>query len=187
MARARLLFVTSERLIDWPRPGIAPTDAESPVPLSWSAWRLIGGNNREIARSARVFDNFIGCYQAVRDVQCAVTEGRGAARLVNADGMWAWRYEVDGVAEVTSGRRYLRQRECSANIQAFLDLVALATTPYDSAFGVRQDPVSIDAVSMEPVSMEPVSIDSVSIDLAAIEGQRSESLERDVRVDVRVG
>jgi hypothetical protein len=134
LAPARVLFVTSERLAGWPRPGVDADEADGPrFSARWSAWRLVGGNNREIARSAQIFDTFVDCYQAVRDVQYAVGANEGAVRLVNAEGSWAWRLELAGVAAVTSGRRYQRHRECTANLQQFLTAMPTATTPYDAA------------------------------------------------------
>jgi hypothetical protein len=98
----------------------------------WCAWRLVGANNREVARSARTFPTFHECYQTARQVQRRLD---GAALTVRHDdvlNLWAWRAEIDGIAVATSGRMYQRHRECQSNAAQFLELMPLAATAYDS-------------------------------------------------------
>lgn len=132
MPVARVLFVSSDRVDDWLPTRLEPFERESTMSSRWAAWRLLGGNNREIGRSTRVFDDFARCYEAIRHVQTALRDvRRHSTRLLESSGLWTWLVDIDGRPEVTSGRGYYRQRECRANAQQFLDLMPTATTPYD--------------------------------------------------------
>jgi hypothetical protein len=131
VAAVRLLFVVSGRSGIWSAPGLA-SDQRMINLDGWCAWRLVGANNREVARSARTFPTFHECYQAARQVQRRLD---GAALTVRHDdvlNLWAWRAEIDGIAVATSGRMYQRHRECQSNATQFFELMPLAATAYDS-------------------------------------------------------
>jgi len=65
VAAVRLLFVVSGRSGIWSAPGLASNQRMINLD-GWCAWRLVGANNREVARSARTFPTFHECYQAAR-------------------------------------------------------------------------------------------------------------------------
>ena len=98
----------------------------------WCAWRLVGANNREVARSARTFPTFHECYQAARQVQHRLEVAAMTVRHDDVLNLWAWRVEIDGIAVATSGRMYQRHRECQSNAAQFFELMPLAATAYDS-------------------------------------------------------
>ena len=131
MAAVRLLFVVSGRSGIWSAPGLA-SDQRMINLDGWCAWRLVGANNREVARSARTFPTFHECYQAARHVQHRLDVAAMTLRHDDVLNLWAWRAEIDGIAVATSGRMYQRHRECQSNAAQFLALMPLAVTAYDS-------------------------------------------------------
>lgn len=131
MAAVRLLFVVSGRSGIWSAPGLA-SDQRMINLDGWCAWRLVGANNREVARSAQTFPTFHECYQAARQVQHRLDVAAMTVRHDDVLNLWAWRAEIDGIAVATSGRMYQRHRECQSNAAQFLALMPLAATAYDS-------------------------------------------------------
>jgi hypothetical protein len=131
VAAVRLLFVVSSRAGVWSAPGLEPEQREIHLD-GCCAWRLVGANNREIARSARTFPTFHECYQAARHVQQRLALAVTTVRHDDVLNLWAWRAQLDGVPVATSGRLYQRHRECQSNVAQFLALMPLAATAYDS-------------------------------------------------------
>jgi len=131
VAAVRLLFVVSGRSGIWSAPGLA-SDQRMINLDGWCAWRLVGANNREVARSARTFPTFHECYQAARQVQHRLEVAAMTVRHDDVLNLWAWRVEIDGIAVATSGRMYQRHRECQSNAAQFFELMPLAATAYDS-------------------------------------------------------
>jgi hypothetical protein len=133
VAAVRLLFIASNRGGGWTAPGLEPTDRNCrTIDLDgWCAWRLVGGNNREIGRSPRTFPSFHDCYQAVRDLQHQLPRAVLVLRHDDRENRWAWRAHVDDVSVATSGRLYQRHRECQSNAKQFFELLPEATTAYD--------------------------------------------------------
>jgi len=132
VAAVRLLFVVSGRAGLWSAPGLLPDQREINLD-GWCAWRLVGANNREIARSAKTFPTFHECYQAARYVQHRLALATTTVRHDDVLNLWAWRAELDGAPVATSGRLYQRHRECQSNVAQFLLLMPLAATAYDSS------------------------------------------------------
>ena len=134
MSAVRLMFVVSGRAGTWSAPGLEPEQSETTVNLdAWCAWRLMGANNREIARSARTFSTFHECYQTAREIQQALDGVVTTARHDDTHNLWAWRAKLDGVNIASSGRLYQRFRECQANVAQFIELMPIAITAYDAA------------------------------------------------------
>ena len=131
VAAIRLLFVVSGRSGIWSAPGLA-SDQRMINLDGWCAWRLVGANNREVARSARTFPTFHECYQAARQLQHRLDLAAMTVRHDDSLNLWAWRAEIDGVAVATSGRMYQRHRECQSNAAQFFELMPSAVTAYDS-------------------------------------------------------
>jgi len=131
VAAVRLLFVVSGRSGIWSAPGLA-SDQRMINLDGWCAWRLVGANNREVARSARTFPTFHECYQAARQVQRCLEDAAMTVRHDDVLNLWAWRAEIGGIAVATSGRMYQRHRECQSNAAQFFVLMPLAATAYDS-------------------------------------------------------
>lgn len=131
---ARLLFVSSERAGVWPLPGVSPGDTSQVITdlPEWFAWRLIGGNNREIARSGQTFGSFQACLESARSLQGRIDATRHVVRHDDLKRLWAWRVAVDGRLEAVCGRLYQRHRECLSSLAQFRSAMPTAHTVYDS-------------------------------------------------------
>lgn len=133
MITARVLFVSSGRVATWTRPGLEPMRAAQAPGGAWCAWRLVGGNNREIARSARTYPDFQSCFEAVSQVQRSIGRSAPMIKIDPESRLWAWRLEIDGRVEVSGSRLYQRRRDCTFNIDQFRNLVVGATSDYSAA------------------------------------------------------
>lgn len=134
-ARFQLVAVRRRLGVDdpvWPGAGALPLSDGS-----WCAWRLLGGNNRDLGRSANLFPGVPECKAAVEALRSRVAE---LVQVMSADpdtGMWIWRLELDGVAVAVAARPYFRQREGQYNLGQFLAALA-DVTPVDLTLMVRR-------------------------------------------------
>jgi hypothetical protein len=110
--------------ISWP--GDWCTDHEpAAATRSWSAWRLLGANNRELARSFTTYPDAESCAAAIKYLQSA------AGRLVPAFlpglrlGRWYWQTAVNDLPLAASARSFGLRRDCEQNLEQFL--VAVST------------------------------------------------------------
>jgi hypothetical protein len=106
--------------------GVAPTLAEGDHD-GVLAWSLVSANNRELARSARIFARFSA---AVDDAQsCVRSHADLVAHLQSDDrsGGYGWRLALGGVAELVCARWYTSDRDrrhaATAALQALPDAV----------------------------------------------------------------
>jgi hypothetical protein len=84
------------------------------------SWRLLGGNNRELGRSAQVFSGLEACHLSALDVQQRVSMATPELRSEAATGRWTWQLRLDGEPVAIAGRAYLRLRECQYNLAQFI-------------------------------------------------------------------
>lgn len=149
MVRSRFLYVSAEDLGVYANVGErigrpAPTGPTSPSERSprlrrpdWGerpgdetqrrvGWRLIGANNRELGRSAAVFESLELCRAAVLRLREGVGIGQARVLFAMSDTAWTWRMELGGHQAAMSGRTYQRQREAQHNLSLFLIAVPLA-------------------------------------------------------------
>jgi hypothetical protein len=87
---------------------------------SWSAWRLLGANNRELARSFATYPDAASCSTAIKYLQSA------ASHLVPVFlpglrlGRWYWQTAVNDVPLAASARSFALRRDCAQNLEQFL-------------------------------------------------------------------
>lgn len=80
-------------------------------------WRLIGGNNRELARGAQSYVTYAQVGEAVQLLRVGLA---GLDWPINNDartGKWHWHAASDGTPVMTGGRPYERERDCRDSIQ----------------------------------------------------------------------
>lgn len=99
-------------------PGGGRQNRPAAVDGEWVAWRLLGSNHRELARSALVFPDAAAAGQGVALVQSAA--GRATAGVETLRGRWAWQLSIDGAAVAVSSRLYQRSRDCSDSLATAL-------------------------------------------------------------------
>lgn len=91
----------------------------------WSAWRLLGANNRELARSYTTYPDAESCAAAIKYLQSA------SDRLVPAFlpglrlGRWYWQTAAADVPLAVSPRSFGLRRECEHNVEQFLLAVSI--------------------------------------------------------------
>jgi hypothetical protein len=66
------------------------------------------------------------CRQSVLDLRANAARIETIEYTVEATGQWRWRIELDRVPVAVSSRSYLRARECTYNLQRFLEAVPQA-------------------------------------------------------------
>ena len=71
MGRPRFLLVTGHRIVDPPAGTVGLSTWEgAPSPDgAWVSWRLVGANNRELARSCHIFATTADCLNALARVR----------------------------------------------------------------------------------------------------------------------
>ncbi|MDG4795277.1 hypothetical protein [Micromonospora sp. WMMD1082] len=84
-------------------------------------WMLVSSNNRPLGRGATYHEVYARCRDSVLDLQANVDRVVPLEGTVPANGQWNWRIELDGVPVALSSRSYLRARECTYNLERFLE------------------------------------------------------------------
>ena len=103
------------------------------IPIRSAAWRLIGGNNRDLGCSPAEFESLEVSRQAVLRLRSRITEAVPLVTIDPQSSEWTWRLEIDGVVVARSARGYLRHRECLYNVSHFLGSVPVAALPGEPA------------------------------------------------------
>jgi len=108
---------------------------------SWSAWRLLGANNRELARSFTTYPDVESCAAAIKYLQSA------SDRLVAAFlpglrlGRWYWQTAANDVPLAVSARSFGLRRDCELNLQQFLIAVSTGAVGMNPTLSYSGDAV----------------------------------------------
>ncbi len=116
MAHMRFRFVPGARLL-------------GPVGSGLVGWRLLGGNNRELGRSATVYPNAEAAATSVARVKRQAAEATSRFTLDRASGTWSWSLDLNGEVVAISGRGFRRERECRYNLEQFR--IGAPSAPFD--------------------------------------------------------
>lgn len=133
MARPRFLLVAGTPAtrkawlwwLDTSRPDEQDGSA-GPGGGDWVSWRLAGGNNRELGRSADVHESVAACVRAATRLQSAVGDVLQIVGLHELTGLWGWRLDLDDRPVAAAARLYPRRREATYSVTQFLEAVPLA-------------------------------------------------------------
>ncbi|WP_213450684.1 hypothetical protein [Rhizomonospora bruguierae] len=112
-------------------------------------WVLVSPNNRQLGRGADLHGTYAACRQAVLDLRGSYRRAVAVELTLGTTGQWSWRVEVDGVPVAVASRLYLRGRECSYNLERFLEAVPAADVTAGVRIARRGRP---RAVEPEPIS-----------------------------------
>ncbi|BEP13787.1 hypothetical protein acdb102_20980 [Acidothermaceae bacterium B102] len=135
MAVPRFLFVSGSR-------GESPVDVDIELSrMTGVSWRLLGGNNRELGRSAKVFSALDACHVAALDLQLRISAAVPELRSEAATGKWTWQLRLDAEPVAIAGRSYLRLRECQYNLAQFIAFAPDAGVAH-TTIGRRPGPVN---------------------------------------------
>lgn len=135
----RIVFT---RFVDGDSPKLGPwishlrhtlrLDAKTPTPIIGDlaqgavVWQLVSGNNRQLARSSRIFASF---ENASVDAQRSITlADRLAIDLISEHrrGVYGWFASIDGEPAMTSARWYENERDRVRSITLALPSMAAA-------------------------------------------------------------
>lgn len=86
---------------------------------TYTAWRLLSANNRELGRGLANFRDEESCRRAVVGLRTDIERGVAVMCREQTTSMWGWRLDIDDQAVAQSARSYRRQRECLYNLAQF--------------------------------------------------------------------
>ncbi|GAA4691954.1 hypothetical protein [Phytohabitans rumicis] len=86
-------------------------------------WMLVSPNNRPLGRGTSYHETYGSCRQAVLDLKANYERAKPVESTVEMTGQWTWRMDLDGEPVAVSSRSYLRSRECTYNLERFLEAV----------------------------------------------------------------
>jgi hypothetical protein len=115
----------SSGTVSWPDADSAAVPASPGAP--WFAWRLLGGNNRELGRSAQIYVDAQACLAGAASAREAFSSLTATLTADVRRAMWRWRLDAQDGPVAVSSRLYLRQRECSYSLAQFLAGLEVAT------------------------------------------------------------
>ena len=127
-------------------PGAGRADRPRGVDGQWVAWRLLGSNHRELARSAGTYATADEACAAVRRVCEHIDDA--VVTSVATSGRWDWQLSVDGELLAVASRLYQRPRECAYNLGVTVAAIRVATTA-DVAPRILRAPGSDEALEMD--------------------------------------
>ena len=136
-------------------PGGGRDDRPADNDGAWVAWRLVGSNHRELARSATVLPTTVAAGDAVALLRAGVA--RAAATTEAVRGLWTWQLSIDDVPVAVASRLYQRPRECAYNLAAALAAIPIA----DLADALPRQPraASGESTVVDPAQLNPAQMD----------------------------
>lgn len=137
------------------------------APMRTAAWRLIGGNNRDLGCSARGFESVEASREAVLLLKARIADAVPLITIEPRSSEWTWRLEIDGTVVARSVRGYLRHRECLYNVSHFLGCVPVAALPREPD-GRNAGPVAL-------LAAEAPAATALVAAILAIEAVRAET------------
>lgn len=90
------------------------------------AWRLLGGNQRELGRSVRGYPDPALARDSALALQASLARAVAAVVVDALTGQWSWRLHVDDEPVLTSSRGYQRRRESESNLRCALAALCTA-------------------------------------------------------------
>jgi hypothetical protein len=87
------------------------------------AWRMVGANNRPIARGVTGHLDEFTCLRAIASFQRSAADLRLVIGVAPGGGLWIWRAELAGEVVAVSARAYQRHVEAASNGELFRQLL----------------------------------------------------------------
>lgn len=134
----RFLFVLGHQLCGrltpaWP--GCGRVEQAGDCDGTWVAWRLAGGNHRELARSAAVFPSLAAARDSVGRLRGGLQRAVASTEVVR--GLWAWQLLIDDAPVAVASRLYQRPRECGYNLSIALAAIPIASVAEEAKLSGR--------------------------------------------------
>jgi hypothetical protein len=114
------------------------------VPSPAVCWRLLSPNNRQLGRSADVFDDLLSCVHAVELLLFGLDEAEPLVTRHTTPVRWTWRVLEGNHVVAMSGRFFESERQAVRTLDNFLTSAAIASAvPEVMGFPAsRSEPVS---------------------------------------------
>lgn len=96
-------------------------------------WRLLGPNNRELGRSARVLGSLDDCREQFRLLHDGIGDAVTSCERGSLGLGWWWRLTVKGAPIARAGRLFQRERECQYSVTQFVAAVPVAVVKWPSS------------------------------------------------------
>jgi hypothetical protein len=90
------------------------------------AWRLLGGNQRELCRSVGGFPDEVAARAAVTALQANLDQVTLCVYVDAGSGQWTWQLQLRETPVVAASRGYQRRRESESNLAGVLSSLAVA-------------------------------------------------------------
>lgn len=107
-----------------PWPGGGRPNCPASATGEWVAWRVVGSNHREIARSAAVFADAEAARAAIAAVRGGIERATAGTDAVR--GRWGWQLHIDGAVVAVSSRLYQRSHDCADSLATAIAAVKVA-------------------------------------------------------------
>jgi hypothetical protein len=111
----------------WAEETIARFQLYGPGPRGPVRWRMLAGNNRDLARGTVEFADVDACLRGIHALR------RGLGRLVletcHSGRSWRWFGSLDGEVAVAAARPFGRRIQCERMYERFAVLVVVAVVP----------------------------------------------------------
>ena len=104
------------------------TRAPTPVAVSTpTVWQLVSANNRELARSVALFDDFASAREAAKATVFSLPRAVNRSTVDERQGLYGWYLAIDDVPTVICARWYLADRERTQAVNLAITALAEAT------------------------------------------------------------
>jgi hypothetical protein len=97
------------------------------VPTPAICWRLLSPNNRQLGRSADVFDDLPACVRAVELFLSGLDDAEPLVTRRTAPVRWTWRVLEGNHVVAMSGRSFEAERQAIRTLDKFLASAAVAS------------------------------------------------------------
>ena len=98
------------------------------IPSPAICWRLLSPNNRQLGRSADVFDDLPACVRAVERFIMGLEDAEPLVTRRTAPVRWTWRVLEGNHVVAMSGRSFEAERQAVRTLDKFLASAAVASS-----------------------------------------------------------
>jgi hypothetical protein len=142
VGHARFVFNTASALPWVLREGVSASSVEChEEPSPAICWRLLSPNNRQLGRSADVFDDLPAGLRAVEQFLIGLDEAEPLVTRHTGPVRWTWRVLAGNQVVAMSGRSFEAERQAVRTLEKFLATAVLASAvPELMGSPTRSDP-----------------------------------------------
>jgi hypothetical protein len=118
---------------------LGPSAPLQPTFQNPTVWQLVSANNRELARSASLFEGFRAANQAAESTVGSLANAVTHSVVDERRGLQGWYLSVEGRAEVVCSRWYFADRERTHAVSIALSALAHASLGEGARVQIERD------------------------------------------------